>query len=103
MVGQVPLYAGHLHVVDTIVAQHLLSYITASHTIRQGYFRKFLKLMVQVGLHNVAEQDGSDKDYPDKAHRRGLWSLLRIALNRLVAIGTHRHNLDGHLKLLFEE
>lgn len=68
MVGQVALNAGHLNVIDTLVVQHLLGHVTTSHTVGQRYLGEFLELSVQVGLHNVAEQGDSDKDYPDKVH-----------------------------------
>ena len=68
VVGQVALYAGHLNVIDALVAQHLLGHVTASHAVGQRYLGEFLELSVQVGLHNVAEQGNSNKDYPDKAH-----------------------------------
>ena len=68
MVGEMTSHTGHLHVVDTIVAQHLLCHVTACHAVGQRYLGELLELAVQVGLHNVAEQGNSNKDYPDKAH-----------------------------------
>lgn len=68
MVGEMTSHTGHLHVVDTIVAQHLLGHVTASHAVGQRYLGEFLELAVQVCLHNIAEQGDSDKDYPDKVH-----------------------------------
>ena len=68
MVGKVAIDAGNLDIIDAIVAQHLLCHVTTCHAIGQGYLGKLLELAIQVGLHDVAEQGDSDKDYPDRVH-----------------------------------
>ena len=65
VVGEMSLHTGNLDIVDAIVAQHLLGHVAACHATANGYLGIFLELVVQVGLHDIAEQGYPNEDYPD--------------------------------------
>ena len=90
MVGEVSAHVRHLHVVDVVVAQHLLGDLGAGQPAGELHLRILLEHRLQARLHDEPDDaDGDDQD--EHAHRRGVVARgVRLCIVTCLEQGNHR-------------
>ena len=90
MVGEVSAHVRHLHVVDVVVAQHLLGDLGAGQPAGELHLRILLEHRLQARLHDEPDDaDGDDQD--EHAHRRCVVARgVRLCIVTCLEQGNHR-------------